>query len=496
VNSSRWHWVSDGLLPLAVALLRVCPVWPWLQLFRRWLAPLQRDPVLALPLMLGLVLGGMAAARAAAARDKSLRLARLLVAAGGLALMLLVCWWQFYRAEHRVWSPEWVAALLASLTHWGTELPAPIITLGATACLWLRGLLDGRRPLNSDDAWGAFVSGFVILALSAAASDLDGRGVPAGTWSLVLLFFGAAMLALAASGLLRAKGVEGRQEAALFGASRYWLVNTTVLIVALLALGVALSALVEPEAIAQALRWTSSALDIVGRALYLVLLVVSYLIFLVLEPLINALRALLRPGELAESVQLPDFREQLEELAESTARSPVAIGEWFRWAGLAAVLLGIGLIFALALRRFWQGRDEEVEETRETVFSSALVLDQMSALWRKWLQRLRRKAVARSDPYLSLEGEVATRRAIRAIYQMLLAAAAQRGWPRLRSQTPAEYQRSLEEELPGTWDVLSTVTGGYLEARYAPEAPAEEVVERVRQAWERIEPALTEPGSH
>ena len=60
----------------------------------------------------------------------------------------------------------------------------------------------------------------------------------------------------------------------------------------------------------------------------------------------------------------------------------------------------------------------------------------------------------------------------------------------MRSQTPLEYQRKLEEALPDAQDALNTITGGYQRARYAPQPPPTEHVEWVRQAWNRLRPAF------
>ena len=32
---NRWHWLEDGIMPLLVVLMRVCWIWPWLQMLQR-----------------------------------------------------------------------------------------------------------------------------------------------------------------------------------------------------------------------------------------------------------------------------------------------------------------------------------------------------------------------------------------------------------------------------------------------------------------------------
>jgi len=489
MNWRRYNWAKDAVLPLAFATLRACWLWPWLELVRRWLAPSQPGPFLPLALMIGLGLGAMATSRHGAAR-RSLNAARVLSASVGLVAVVLVLWWRFFRLQYRPWDGQWVAALGAGLTHWGAELPGPFVALLAAAYLWLQGLRDGHRSLNSDDAWQAFGACFVSLVLSLPAAALDGRGAPAGTVHIVLLSFAAGMVALAVSNLQRAQD-PGRQVSGSHPpATRYWLGTVASTIIVLLGLGVALSLLVAPEVIAPALRWTFTVLGVVRYGLHSLLVILSYPIFLVLRLLLDWLQSLASSTSLPELTQLRDLQRQLEALP----RAPVARGtgsaETYGWLGLAALVVAIGLSFALVLRRYWAGERAEVEETRETMFSPDLLREQLSGLWREWVRRLRRAPVPARSPFLSLEGEDATRRLLRAIYQALLAAAAARGRPRSRGQTPLEYQQALQQALPDSQDALSVITGGYLQARYAPEAPTREQTERARRAWAQLQESL------
>jgi hypothetical protein len=408
-----------------------------------------------------------------------------------LVIIVLVLWWQFYRQPYRLWEVRWLGALGLSLMHWGDEIPAPFITLIASAYLWLRGVLDGRRPLLYDDVWGAFAVGFVALALFALVAVVPQSGMPAGTENVVLLFFGTGMAALALSSLEVARGSKRRQAEVPLRLSRYWLASVASVIVGLLGLGLVASALIAPETVARALSWTSIVLNILGWLLYYILFAFSYLIFLILDPLIRWLQSLLSSSSPREPMQMPDFQRQFEEMTQGQpATIPPALGEAFRWLGLAIVVLVIGLAFALALRRFWAGNEDEVEETRELILSRDLLQEQLSRLWRNWLQRLRRAPALVLSPFLSLEGEPDTRRAIRAIYQALLAAAGERGVFRARGQTPIEYRETLSASLPNTQSALDTITDEYVQARYRSEPPTVEQAERAHQAWEEIQTGL------
>ncbi len=491
MNWRRWHWLNDITLPLLTAILRLCWMWPWLQLIQRWLTPSYQGNLLSPWQIIGLLLGGMAMTRWVLGRSWSIARARAWIAGTGIGIIFGLLWWLFARAGYALWDVRWPIALGRTLSHWQVEVPPPLITLLAAAYLWLRGVLDGRLPPTHERVWGTFASGFLILALLLLVGSSDPNGLPAGTEQWMLAFFAVGMAALALSSLEVARQT-GRGDAEKQPRlSRYWLVSVLSVIVALLGVGLLLSALVTPEAIARAFGWSSALLRILGMVLYYTVFAVAYVVFLVLTPLIHWLQSLVSSAPRNEPLQMPDFQKQLEEISRNPGPTlPPAVGETARWFGVIGLIVAIALAFALALRRFWGNEAEEVEETRELILSRDLLGEQLSALWRGWADRLRwapRKALS---PFLPLDGEPQTRRVIRALYQALLMAAKERGLPRLRGQTPVEYAQALSAAVPDSGEPLSVITQGYIQARYDLEPPSAERAEEVRRAWERLRATL------
>jgi hypothetical protein len=484
----RWNWLNDAWLPLLLATLRACWLWPCLEIVRSGLSPSLPGELLPMPLIVVIALGGMAAARWALTGNASLLRARIEVAGLGLATILAALWYQFYRAIP-VWDVRWVSALSQAMLHWGSEVPPPFIVLLAAAYLWLRGVLDGREPLNHEDIWGAFTVGFLGLAFALLAAATGSSQLLASVSRLIFPFFAIGMAALALSSLEPVNKSVKESETRL-GFDRYWAASVASVTVGLLGLGLVLSVLVTPEMVANSLSWTSAVLQILGQILVLVFLAIAYLILLLLEPLLTWVQTLARPDAPVPQLQLPDFQRQIEEMGQGTTPASLTLGEWPRWVGLAGLIVLIGVIFALALRRFRRSAGGETDEIREMILSGDLLQAQLATLWRNWRDRFRRAPERVFDPFLSLEGEVDARRAVRAIYQALLGAAKARGLPRLRSQTPLEYQRTLEEAFPDAQDALNTITSGYQRARYAPQPPPTEHVEWVRQAWNRLRTAF------
>src|SRR3712207_4156739 len=92
-----WNWLNEGVYPLALAMMRVCPLWLWLALVQGWLLPLRPEVRLPIWLMAGLLLGSMIITRWSLRGTKRLSQAQLIVPSLGLATLLLFLWWLFYR---------------------------------------------------------------------------------------------------------------------------------------------------------------------------------------------------------------------------------------------------------------------------------------------------------------------------------------------------------------------------------------------------------------
>lgn len=491
----RWPWPDKLALPLLLSVLRTFWLWPWLELARRGLAPAQTGPLLSLPLMVGVFLAGLVTARRALRGTGRLSRARLVVVGIGLVASLGLLWQQFYRPEYPLWQIGWMSVLGQDMTRWSQAVPAPFLVILAAVYLWQQGVRDGCKSLYHDEVWAAFAGGTLMLALAAVVAAATAGDLLAAVGSLVLPFFAAGMAALAFSSLQPMTGSPGRgTDEAPPGPNRYWFVSVISVVAGLLGLGLLLSIVITPDAVAHLLRGVSPALAFLQNVLLYAVLIISYPIFLILAPLIGWLKGraqLITPGE---GFNWADFQRQFQDLPGGGFSLAPAASEGIRWGGGLILILAIGLIFALALQRFWRMEEEPVEETRELMFSRQLLQTQLSSLWRRWLDRRKRRPGPLFDPFLSLAGEEPNRRVVRTIYQALLAAAAGRGKSRRPGQTPDEYQHTLNEIWPDSPEALDALTGGYMQARYAPDAPEYGQVEGVRRAWQELDSALAAQG--
>ncbi len=480
---NRYNWSSDIALPLLMAVLRTIWLVPWLELIRRALSSNSPAPLLPMQILLVVYLISLAMTRWLLPLE-SLNQTRFLHIFSFSVVLFLVIWWRFYGDRYAPWDGQWLSALWVHLRIWENEFPGVYFAGPAVFYLWFQGIFDGRSKLYREDVWGAFSFGFLALALAAIVAVTGERAVLEGMGPLVLVFFACGMAALAVSSIEAERQAVARRGEPALSPNRYWLASIAAVIGALLVVGLILSAVLTPEIVARALRWTDDILGILGQILYYLLLIVAYLIFLLLGPLFDLLQRMLGGATQPEPLRMPDFQQQFEDIERGAATIPPIVGRILSVSAAAIVVLIIIAAFVVVLRRMQSGRDDTINETRESILSHDLLADQLGQLWRGLLGRLRRPR-APGEVFLSLEGEQPLRRVVRATYQSLLAVARQRGAPRQRSQTPAEYQHTLTGLAADTEDI-AILTRGYVKARYAPDPPTSEEADGVRAAWARF----------
>ncbi|MCC9076315.1 DUF4129 domain-containing protein [Litorilinea aerophila] len=503
MNWKRWHWLDDGLLPAGLAVLRACWLWPWLRLLQALLMPSTPQAVVPLPWLVGLPLAGVLTVRllvpppdpeAEGQKPDVPWRARMAAAVAGLLALLLLLWWQLYRADGPLWGTAWLAHLGDELIHWGAEAPAPVVLGMVGAYLWLRGTQDASRPIAHDDVWGTVVAGAALIVLYLLLTAGTALGTLVDMTRVVMTFFAVAMAMLALTslkitvGLARALGNRRGSAARMPSLNRYWLISVGTVIALLLGLGLLLGWIIAPEQIAQVMAWGSTVLGYIGRAVGSVLLAIGYVIFVVLyhifrllSPLISRLLNLLGESELGDTLE-----EMVTPTPEPLMAEPAPIPDAYRWTGLFVAVALLLLAFALALRRMRAVASEEPDEVRESILSSDLLQEQLAGLLRNWLGRLRTGARAIS-PFLALDGEAETRRVIRQIYQQFLQRRRAEGLPRRPPQTPAEYQATLDASLGDANRPAAVITRHYIHARYAQDPPAGDAVAEVQAAWADLE---------
>lgn len=463
-HTQRLTW----LLAVLTATMRVAWIYPWLLAVGAWMAPSHTQPILPLWSLYALLLGGYATAQMAVTRTSSLHRARLWMAVLGPLVLLLLLWW-LYGRPLPIWDVRWLQLATGSPELWAIEVAPAVIAFFAAAWLWLRGVLDAGAPVDHEAIVGSFVSGSVAFAVLLIGSHLAG-GSAAGAPLWLALFVTAGMAALALASLERSLYAGGAAAVIRLRLNRYWLSSVALVIAAVLLLSFVVSALIAPESLAQALALLAPVVDALAQALLAIVYVAVYMLFLVLTPLIEWLRALIAAAQAQETPTEAAGMQPLSPLfLDQTTAAPTELVEPFRWGVIVAVVIAAAVIFALSLRFLRITENSNVDETRESILSRSLLAEQLRALW----ARLRTQTGADNDAaFLALDSEAPTRRQVRAHYQAFLAAMAAQGKPRPPAATPAAYAAQLDQLTPQQQTALHTLTAAYTAVRYGNASPA------------------------
>lgn len=472
LTDRKWNWIDDGLLAYALAAMRA--IWVWL-LLHIWSEGLVQNPSdLISPFVVFCLLAlSTLAAQYSSIRGREGWRGSLTVTFGGLAAVILTVYLVFGVGRAPIWDPGWLAGL-------GQNVASSVIVLVVAVWLWRSGILAGREPQTFDDFSRAFAIGVIVFALAlgfAYATDL----LPLTELIIpLLLFFGIGLGALAIANLQDERKYERARTGESFTLNRYWLGTVGAVILFLLLSGLVLGQLFAPGIASEILALAGAVLGILTRVLLFFVLIFAFVVFTLFDLIAGILR--LQPGANNQPAapQAPNIGEQFKDLSQPTAVSPELFLILQVAAGILLAVVALA-IFALAFRRFRMLAEEDVPETRDTIFSVDLIRQQLAELFGR-RGKEREKAV---EPYAAIIGDDPRAR-IRRAYQALLIWAASRGVRRSPGMTPNEYLQLMDRALHIYIEPIWTITEAYLGARYGngtiPVAMADEAV----RAWEQI----------
>ncbi len=480
----RISWIELLVLPCTMAVLTTA----WLTLWLRWAvrlgqaerpAPILSPWVILLVILTGVFVTRLALSREAAPPRSALRFpwdpgprARRLVLNAGAVTMALALWLTFgWRFPFQ---------FVGRLLDWGNFIAPEFIQLIAVLYLWLRGITIGRSRIPYDDLEKSFYSGIVALAIILGFNRFTPLLAVAETTTAILIFFTAGLGALALGSFERARRQQSETGLAF---NRHWLATVAGVIGAILGGGLLLAGLATPESLARLRPLLSPVINFLAPGMEVLLTAIVLVLVWIAVPLFALVEWIAR--RLLEAIQFPllpqplPVNQQVEEALQALLQSPVFQATSH---GLVVVLvvLFFGLLFVAALRRFLRLSDQEIDETRESILSRELLLNQLRSL-------LARRRPAPSapplPPYLTLSGPPDDPRLIvRRAYQSMLEWAASLGRPRAPGLTPQTYAATLSQAAPPGAEAIATLTQAYEVARYAAAPPSLEEAHRAENA--------------
>jgi hypothetical protein len=301
-------------------------------------------------------------------------------------------------------------------------------------------------------------------------------------WLLLFLASGLATLALVSVATTlreqeRLTGIHLRMD-------RYWVMIMLAIVSAVLLAGLIVGQIVAPRAILRLLSLFRPIWWVIRQVLLYIILIFAYLFFSLFEPLLAEIEQ--RPARPALTLLSPVEAESMEELARESAELPPAFVTFMQIVLILGFLAVIAMVFYIAIRRLEKRElvQDEIVETRETILSSDLIQEQLQGL----LEALRRR---RKPPFFDDLGSLADpRRAVREMYQKVLARAIRLDAPRHKQQTPTTYRPTLADLCPEQRASVDELTRVYTIARYSVDPPTSGEVEKARAAFEHVDGAL------
>lgn len=250
-------------------------------------------------------------------------------------------------------------------------------------------------------------------------------------------------------------------------------------------------------------RYTAGLLGLLGNAIYTLVAIVYFLIYMLVLPVALLISFLLDRLGLRPNQNLPVQPPPPLPTPPSPENLAEAVNPWLDylrsilvWVIVVAMVSYVvisyfrerpELVKALtslkpirALRRWWAALRGRVGGWMSDL-NARLPRD----LWQRWFSR----ALPRPFNFFRL-GAASPPEQITYYYLSLLRRAEQSGFARRPAQTPAEYQPTLTTELPDAQTDTEQMTREFIEARYSLHPMDAQHVRRVRAAWERVRTAL------
>ena len=309
-----------------------------------------------------------------------------------------------------------------------------VLTLGFLVALWWRGASIAHDEVTLETIRGAFQWGLVVVILAVLLDSLTSAEVVNGF--LIVGFFAAGLAGLSVARF-------SSESAGPHIMSKGWFLPIAASVGGVLLLGLLISML-GLGGLDDVTRGILRIVGGVGLWILKPLLLALGFLAAALVALGNWLSSMFGGGDLsgleAAQEQIRQFHESLGEV-EQTRPPQILVWTLKLLAFLAGASLAAWVLFRLfRFRRLWR-RQEEVEETRESLFSWERVNSDLLAMLKNWRGpqqgQARYGGPGMPDP-----------RDPRELYHRFLLLASDVGHPRMEWETPREHQRELVTSLP------------------------------------------------
>ena len=362
---------------------------------------------------------------------------------------------------------------------WGRDVAVFLMV----SLMWWRGISLAGRSVDIGDVGIRFriFSLFIAILVAGVAESL----VTYSVTPFVLLFFFSSLMAIV---LTRIEQLENDQTGRSFPLGPRW-----VAIVALAAFLVVfivgiLAGIASGTAVDSIVGWLAPLWQAIRFLTTAVLSIISYFsipFIIIIEWLLNLLIGLVGPflQEAMENIELvtppPVVDSQTaDELSEITGTTSVLPRQLISILTMTFIVLLISLAFSRLIRFLRPPSEADTELVNP--------LDSLSGRRPGFGRRLLNR--------LGFLRRWQTAASIRRIYQDMCSLAGNNGFPRLESETPYEYLKTLKDAWPENTAETLLITEAYNKVRYGeiPETASE--LNEIESAWKQLEHIRPDDG--
>jgi hypothetical protein len=483
-SKSSFDWLATVFYPLAVVLMEVFWVYPWLVWLGSWPVFNEGRPILSLASVIITLALSLLVTRLTLRQAWSIARVRIVIIGGGLVVILFVLGVD-YRAGYVFLSGPWFAYVGRTLAATFSN-PGPIVVaLPALLYLWWRGIILGQTTSYFRDIYRTFILGMVALVfliifwqISAASERFTAPGADIGLYVMAFFFFGLVSIATCHIYVMRRS--MPKEEAALTSMRR-WLPIMLGVIGGMVLIGFGLASIFSPDMFDSIGRGFSAVGAFLGKALTYIL----WPLFFVLEWLFRFFKYLLSllRGAPPQTDNATFGNQNLIFPEGTSADIPPWVTEAIKWFVVALIIGLVLFILAKAVSRLRTRRlRDEIEEIHESLFSWRGLRDDLRELLGMMGDRFRRKPVVPGPVF----DEDAAGMDIREIYKHVLWEGSRSGVPRRRHETAAEYSIRLGKRVPESGEPLEDITALYQNARYGDMKLPETQVESANIWWQKL----------
>ena len=366
----------------------------------------------------------------------------------------------------------WIGEITSEGTTERFVLTALYGSLGGAA-LWWRGGHIGASDIPAESLSTSFRIGVLILAI-AAVIDIA-HTADLNVFPMMFVFFASGV-----TGLIVAHMAPTSEES---NGTRAWARVIGGLVGGVVVLGLLFSLLQRDvlAVIAAPILWVLQLLATV--VFYVIIFPLAYIIDFVTRGIFAFLLWLGGEPQPDREFAPPQAVGALEGFVREGEAEPAALLllQILQWSIVAAIIAGTLLLMALAFKRRARSRSETVDGLRESLIEDAdVAYDFTNLLFNMLPSRFRRRSVNRALQVPSDDPNITD---VFRIYFGMLMLAEERGSPRKYSETPAEFQTTLERILPR--GLVRPATRAFTRACYGHHPAPREQIEEMREELER-----------